>query len=159
MSGPSRRDVLKVSGLVAAAGLGAVAIRAQAGASNAEPEAVAKLPTVLVSTDVTVRRPNLHTRTPVAVNAPALPYGTLFTQNGVAIGRFSTSRLDAGLRPLHLQRLEFEDGSLVGAGDSAREGAFVIIGHVGGLTRATSYQVVQQANGNYQFTFDTAIGA
>jgi len=153
----SRRSLLTASGVLAV-GAGAVVGSRALSDDDAAPSVVgaAGLPSVLLSRKVRIARPDHTPGQPIERGQKALPYGDLETARGTAIGRFDTSHL-AGRQPMHLHRIELEDGVLVGLGEASGDGVFTVVGASGGFAGASgSYTVRRLGDDSIEFSFNTS---
>jgi hypothetical protein len=150
--------VLAASGLLAGLGVGAGVVRAADGPDETERPGGAgparTLPGTLVSRDVRIARPGPREAGMPRFDSPRLPYGGLETSDGRALGSFDTSQLTESRRTLHLQRIELDDGGLVGLGVSQLAGTFTVIGASGRYAGASGTYTVRDAGDHHEFSFD-----
>lgn len=158
MSGASRREVIAgIGGLgLLAGGLGAGLVAVdRGGASGSDAGAAPARPATLRGLYVAISFPGAEKGRGPTRPAVPLQHGVLADAGGAPIGRFDTSQLEGGRGPAHLQRLELDDGVVIGLGPAAREGTFAIVGATGRFAGAGgAYTVSRTPSGDLEFTFD-----
>jgi hypothetical protein len=161
----SRRELLTAAGIFAVAGVGVSAARftpdagPSAEAATSDVVAIDSLPALLHAADVRIARPGTRPGSQPAPGTPALPFGILTTADGEVVGSFDTHEMTGGRTPVHLQRLDFETGGIVGVGPASSEGTFTIVGATGRFSPTGAYTVNRVDSDTFHFTFHTALEA